>query len=137
MSCDVFPLNLSLIFQSKCILKDEFVICAKNKKIEKDESTRILTVHCQRPVSRQTQICLKSQSPYTVVRGGGGPLPTNFQLLMLSPNLLKFQSPYTVVWGGGGSTSNQLPTFDAESKYAKIPKSLYGGGGGESTNKQL
>ena len=32
--------------------------------------------------------------------------------------------------GGGGVHDSQLPTFDAESKSAKIPKSLYGGGGG-------
>ena len=54
---------------------------------------------------------------------------TNFQLLMLSPNLLKSQSPITV-GGGGGVSDNQFPTFDAESKSAQIPKSHYGGGGG-------
>ena len=48
-----------------------------------------------------------------------------FQLLMLSPNLLKSQSPVGV---GGGLHDSQLPTFDDESKSAKIPKSLYGGG---------
>ena len=31
---------------------------------------------------------------------------------------------------GGGVHDGQLPTFDAESKSAKIPKSLSGGGGG-------
>ena len=61
--------------------------------------------------------------------GGGGWMTANFQLLMLSPNLLKSQSPFMVV-GGGGVCDGQLPTFDAESKSAKIPKSLYGGGGG-------
>ena len=30
--------------------------------------------------------------------------------------------------GGGGRT--QLPTFDAETKFAKVPNSIYGGGGG-------
>ena len=54
--------------------------------------------------------------------GGGG---NNCQLLMLSPNLLKFQSPFAV--GGGG---NQLPTFDAEFRNAKIPMSYFWGGGG-------
>ena len=38
---------------------------------------------------------------------------------------MKSQSPYTV--GGGGFP---LPTFDAESKSAEIPNSLYGGVGG-------
>ena len=31
--------------------------------------------------------------------------------------------------GGGGVHDGQLPTFDAESKSAKIPKSLYSGRG--------
>ena len=31
--------------------------------------------------------------------------------------------PYMV--GGGGGVTDQLPTFDAESKSAKIPNSLY------------
>ena len=37
-----------------------------------------------------------------------------------------------MVGGGGGVHDGQLPTFAAESKSAKIPKSLYsvGGGGG-------
>ena len=35
-----------------------------------------------------------------------------------------------VVWGRG--VSDQLPTFDAESQSAQIPKSHYGGGEGES-----
>ena len=67
---------------------------------------------------------LKSQS---LVGGGGGCITANFQLLMLSPDLLKSQSPFTVGGGGGGCHDGQLPTFDAESKSAKIPKS--GGGG--------
>ena len=49
-----------------------------------------------------------------------------FQLLMLSPKMLKSQSPFT---GGWGLVTN-FQTFDAESKNAKIPKSHYGGGGG-------
>ena len=55
--------------------------------------------------------------------GGVGLVMTNFQLLMLCPNMLKSQIPYMVRGGGGG---NKL--FDAESKSAKIPNSLYGGG---------
>ena len=55
--------------------------------------------------------------------GEGGCMAANFQLLMNSPNLLKSQSPVE-----GGVHDGQLPTFDAESKSAKIPKSLYGGG---------
>ena len=31
---------------------------------------------------------------------------------------------------GGGGYRTQLPTFDAESKSAKVPNSLYGGGEG-------
>ena len=33
--------------------------------------------------------------------------------------------------GGGGRERMQLPTFDAESKSANIPKSHFWGGGGE------
>ena len=51
--------------------------------------------------------------------GGGGSMLANFQLLMLSPNLLKSQSPFTV-----GGHDGQLPTFDAKSKSAKTQKSL-------------
>ena len=57
----------------------------------------------------------------------GGCVMANFQLLMLSPNLLKSQSPFMV---GAGVHDDQLPTVDAESKSAKIPKFLYSGGGG-------
>ena len=70
-----------------------------------------------------------------VVEGGR----LTFQLLMLSPNLLKSNIPY-VQWGGGGRRVGggvgckvDFPTFDAESKSAKIPNSLCpveGGGGG-------
>ena len=78
---------------------------------------------------------LKSQSPFTRLRGRGGCMTANFQLLVLSPNLLKSQSPFMVGgggvgWGGRGVCDGQLPTFDAESKSAKIPKSLYSGGWG-------
>ena len=40
---------------------------------------------------------------------------TNFQLLMLSSNLLKSKIPMS---GGGGWWWNQLSTFDAESNFA-------------------
>ena len=66
---------------------------------------------------------LRSQIPYMV--GGRGRVHDG-QLLMLSPNLLRSQIPYMV--GGGGGLWQ--PTFDAESKSAKIPNSLYGGWGG-------
>ena len=39
--------------------------------------------------------------------------------------------PKSLYGGGGeGAHDGQLPTFDAESKSANISKSLYGGGGG-------
>ena len=73
--------------------------------------------------------------------GAGGLVMTNFQHLMLGPNLLKSQSPITVGAGGGGGRAgyNQFPTSDAESKSAKILKSHYSGGGGGvvMTNFQL
>ena len=62
---------------------------------------------------------------------------TNFQPLMPSPNLLKFQSPIYGGKGGGGVGDNQFPTFDAESKSAKIPKSHYGGKGGGVGDNQF
>ena len=41
-------------------------------------------------------------------------------------------------WGReGGRYGSQLPTFDAESKNAKIPNSFYGGGGGDGAGNQL
>ena len=68
----------------------------------------------------------------------------NFQLLMLSSNLLKSKIPMSggwvrvggvdaefnlakiqnsYIWGGGGGCQwNQLSTFDAESKFAKKKK---------------
>ena len=59
-----------------------------------------------------------------MVGGGGGFIPN----LMLRKNL---QNPKVLLWwwGWGGI---QLPTFDADSKSAKIPKSLHGGLGGGS-----
>ena len=54
------------------------------------------------------------------VWGGGGWVGgTNFQLLMLSSNLLKSKIPISWGGGGGGGGWNQLSTFDAESKFAK------------------
>ena len=78
---------------------------------------------------------LKSQIPMSGREGvgGGGLVKTNFQLLMLSPNLLKSQIAMSGRYGrGGGFGGNQFPTFDAESKFAKIPNShvQWGGGGG-------
>ena len=60
-------------------------------------------------------------------------LVTYLQLLMLSTNLLKSPIPKSLYSGIGGY---QLPTFDAESKSAKI-QSLFkvGGGGGEVSNQ--
>ena len=60
--------------------------------------------------------------------GGGRGVMNFFQLLMLTPNLLKSQIPYTVGWGRGAG-DKLFPTFDAHSKSAKIPNSLYGGWG--------
>ena len=54
---------------------------------------------------------------------GVGGLSTNFQFLMLSPNLLRSQIP---CMEGGGEVGDQLPTFDDESKSAKIQNSQYG-----------
>ena len=57
------------------------------------------------------------------VGGVGG---TNFELSMLSPNLLKSKIPMSRV--RGGSWWNQFPTFDVESKFAKIQNSQVEGG---------
>ena len=57
---------------------------------------------------------------------GGGVGGTNFQLLMLSSNLLKSKIP---IFGRGGWW-NQLSTFDAEFKFVKIQNSDFWGGGG-------
>ena len=61
--------------------------------------------------------------------GVGGLVETNFQLLMLSSNLLKSKIPMLREGGGG----NQFPTFDAEFKFAKIQNShvRWGLGGGD------
>ena len=48
--------------------------------------------------------------------GEGGLVETNFQLLLLSPNLLKSKIPISGGWGGWW---NQFPTFDTESKFAE------------------
>ena len=64
-------------------------------------------------------------------------MTAKFQLLMLSPNLLKSQIPYVSGGGGGGVSDGQLPTFDAESKSAKIPNSLCEWGGGGVGDGQL
>ena len=53
--------------------------------------------------------------------GGGVVGGTNFQLLMLSSNLLKSKIP--IFDWGGGCWWNQLSTFDAEFKFAKIQNS--------------
>ena len=84
----------------------------RNWKINPNDQISLCTLHLS--------LCLW--------RGGG--FGTNFQLLMLSLNLLKSKIPY--VSGGGVGVWNQLPTFDPESKSAKIHKSLckWGGGGG-------
>ena len=49
------------------------------------------------------------------------------RLVSEGSNLLKSQSPIMV---GGWGVGDQLSTFDAESKSAKIPKSHYNEGGG-------
>ena len=51
----------------------------------------------------------------------------NFQLLMLSPNLLKSQIPMSSVGRGGGGVvgGNQFPTSDAESKFVKKKKKKF------------
>ena len=59
-------------------------------------------------------------------KGGRGVGGTNFQLLMLSSNLLKSKFPMS---GRGGGWWNQLSTFDAEFKFAKIQNFLFSGGG--------
>ena len=65
---------------------------------------------------------LKSKIPMSG-GGGGGVGGTNFQLLMLSSNLLKSKIPMSGGGGGGGGWWNQLSTFDAEFKFAKIQNS--------------
>ena len=41
--------------------------------------------------------------------------------------LFPIKKPQITISGGGGGVGDQLPTFDAESKSANIPKSLLGG----------
>ena len=56
-------------------------------------------------------------------------METNFQLLMLSSNLLKSKIPMLRVGGWVvGVGGNQFPTFDAEFKFAKIQNSHVEGG---------
>ena len=64
-----------------------------------------------------------------MLRVGEGLEKTNFQLLMLSSNLLKSNIPMLRV-GGVGAHGNQFPTFDAQFKFAKIQHSHVKGGGG-------
>ena len=47
--------------------------------------------------------------------------------------MIKSQSPISGGGGGGGGevVGDQLPTFDAESKFAKIPMLIYSGGFGD------
>ena len=66
----------------------------------------------------------------------GGIGGTNFQLLMLSQNLLKSKIPVLRVGGGGGGgLGNQFPTLDTESKFAKIQNSHVWWGGGDWWNQ--
>ena len=86
---------------------------------------------------RRTGLKMVPCQPMSVSSREGGVLMTNFQLLMLSPNLLKTKFPNVewlmlspnlktkflyVLWGGGGG--DKLPTFNPESKSAKILYSL-------------
>ena len=59
----------------------------------------------------------KIQNSHVQGGGSGGLVETNFQLLMLSSNLLKSKIPMFRVGEIGG---NQFPTFNAEFKFAKI-----------------
>ena len=67
----------------------------------------------------------KSQSPILVEKGRG--FGSNFQLLMLSPNLLKSQN--SIMMGLRGLDQTQIPAFNAGFKSDKIPKYHYRGGG--------
>ena len=66
----------------------------------------------------------KIQSSHFQGGGWGVLVETNFQLLLLSPNLLKSKVP--ISRGGGGGGWNQFPTFNAESKFAKKKKNFFG-----------
>ena len=70
-----------------------------------------------------------AKNPNSLLVGGGGGglgVTTNFQLLMLSSNLLKSTN---FLYGGGWGVEGGLEPVDAESKSAKIPNSLYRGDG--------
>ena len=76
----------------------------------------------------------KIQNPHVQGGWGGGLVETNFQLFMLSSNLLKSKIPMFRV--GGVVGGNQFPTFDAEFKFAKIQNPhVQGGGGGVGGNQ--
>ena len=60
-------------------------------------------------------------------------LPGNVKMTDSSLNSVKWSKGD----GVGGGVGDQLPTFDAESKSAKIPKSNYGGGGGVWNHNQF
>ena len=63
-------------------------------------------------------------------------METNFQLLMLSPNLLKSKVPIFLGGGRGfGGTNFQLLMLSSNLLKSKIPMS--GGGGGEGWWSQL
>ena len=68
------------------------------------------------------------KSNITMLRLGGGLVETNFQLLMLSSNLLKSNITMLRV---GGACGNEFPTFDAEFQFAKIQNSYVEVGVGE------
>ena len=94
--------------------------------------TRILTSDCQRLVSEGPWVNI--HPPKASPLGGRGFVTANFQLLMLSPNLLKFQCPYAA-WvgeeGGGLVTANfQLLMLSPNLLKSQIPYAAGGGGGG-------
>ena len=60
--------------------------------------------------------------------GGGGSVETNFQISMLSSNLLRSKIP---MFRWGPVSGNQFPTFDAEFKFAKIQNSHVQVGGSQ------
>ena len=82
---------------------------------------------------------LKVVRAFTNSWWGGGFGGTNFQLLMLSSNLLKSKIFISSEEGGWGGWWNQFSTFDAEFTFAKIQNSYVrlGGGGVGGTNFQL
>ena len=70
--------------------------------------------------------------------GEGELVETNFQLLMLSSNLLKSKIPMLRVgWGVGGGCWKPISKFDAEFKFAKIQNSHVEGGWGEVGGNQF